>query len=153
MAILRACNLNQEPVFLADLTIRHPHNDNAELLWHCGPFAHGLCKEGCKPYLKDSYSRWQLKDGEITLCRFDDAEDQYHLFIGKGKTVEGPETTGTYTWLEVDDWRKWEQTLMFGPYIHHIGGAYGDYLAVLREAARYLQLHLDTPENAVVHAL
>ena len=38
MAILRACSLYEDVEFLADLTIRHPENDNAELLWHCGPF-------------------------------------------------------------------------------------------------------------------
>ena len=27
------------PAFTADLTLRHPENENAELLWHCGPFA------------------------------------------------------------------------------------------------------------------
>ena len=31
LAILRACNLFEESEFLADLTIRHPQNDNAEL--------------------------------------------------------------------------------------------------------------------------
>ena len=30
------------PIFFADWTIRHPQNDNAELLWHCGPFPAAL---------------------------------------------------------------------------------------------------------------
>ena len=42
MAILRAVVLNRQAEFLADLTIRHPENENAELLWHCGPFAYSL---------------------------------------------------------------------------------------------------------------
>ena len=46
LAILRACNLFEESEFLADLTIRHPQNDNAELLWHCGPFPYSLKKDG-----------------------------------------------------------------------------------------------------------
>lgn len=46
LAILRACNLFEESEFLADLTIRHPQNDNAELLWHCGPFPYSLKKMG-----------------------------------------------------------------------------------------------------------
>ena len=38
MAMLKASSLNKGLPFLADLTIRHPENENAELLWHCGPF-------------------------------------------------------------------------------------------------------------------
>ncbi len=153
MAILRACGLYQKPVFLADLTIRHPANDNAELLWHCGVFAYGLRASQSKPYLKDSFQRWELQQGELTLCRFDDAEDNYFLFGGKGKTVAGPETTGNYVWLEVNDWQRWEEALMFGPYIHHIGGLYGDHLPVLREAARYLSLSMQEPDNCSIRSL
>lgn len=34
-----------EPPFFADLTGRHPEDDNAELLWHCGVFPPGLANE------------------------------------------------------------------------------------------------------------
>ena len=37
---------------------------------------------------------------------------------------------------------------MFGPYIHHLGGIYGEYLPVLKEVARYLDLHYDSPEQS-----
>ena len=36
-SMLYAAGMRTQPVFFADLTIRHPENDNAELLWHCGP--------------------------------------------------------------------------------------------------------------------
>jgi L-fucose isomerase-like protein len=42
LALLNACALGEGPQFFADLTIRHPQNDNAELLWHCGPFPYAL---------------------------------------------------------------------------------------------------------------
>ena len=145
LAILRACLLYEEPGFLADLTVRHPSNDNAELLWHCGPFPFSLRSAHTRPRLVNGQERWELKQGNLTLCRFDDADGEYTLFCGEGKTTTGPETTGTYVWLEVDDWRLWEEKLMFGPYIHHIGGAYGQYGPVLREAARYLGIHFDEP--------
>jgi len=47
--------------------------------------------------------------------------------------------------LEVDCWKKWEERLIFGPYIHHIGGMYGKLYPVLKEAARYLDIKLDHP--------
>ncbi len=78
----------------------------------------------------------------MTTCRFDDAEGKYYLFAGEGDTTEGPETNGTYVYLEVDDWKRWEEKLMFGPYIHHLGCAYGSYKPVLREVARYLRSYL-----------
>ena len=146
MAIMRACLLGEEAEFLADLTVRHPTNDNAELLWHCGPFPYSLRSLDSKPRLSDGQERWELKQGELTLCRFDDIDGEYYLFAGEGKSTTGPETTGTYVWLEVDCWKKWEERLMYGPYIHHIGGMYGKFFPVLREVARYLDIHFDHPD-------
>ena len=120
LAILRACNLYEEPGFLADLTIRHPQNDNAELLWHCGPFPYSLKAESSKARLVDGQERFELKQGHLTVCRFDDIDGKYYLFAGEGDTTTGPETNGTYVWFEVDDWQRWEEKLMFGPYIHHL---------------------------------
>jgi L-fucose isomerase-like protein len=146
MAIMRAASLGEEATFLADLTIRHPGNDNGELLWHCGPFPYSLKAKGSKAKLENGQEQWELKQGDLTLCRFDDIDGEYYLFAGEGKTTAGPETNGTYVWLEVDDWRKWEERLMFGPYIHHIGGLYGSYFNALREAARYLNINFDHPD-------
>ncbi len=147
MAILRGAMFGDQAEFLADLTIRNPQNDNSELLWHCGPFAYSLKKEGCQMFMTGREGNFILKEGDLTLCRFDDDEGEYYLFAGQGKTTTGPETTGTYTWVEVDDWKKWEEKFMFGPYIHHLGGCYEDIFDVLREVARYLDVHFDTPDT------
>ena len=146
MAIMRAAMLGEEATFLADLTIRHPENDNAELLWHCGPFPYSLKAENSDARLVGGQEQWEMKQGDLTLCRFDDIDGEYFLFAGEGKTTTGPETMGTYVWLEVDCWKKWEERLMFGPYIHHIGGMYGKYFPVLREVARYLDVNFDHPD-------
>jgi hypothetical protein len=34
---------------VADFTIRHPENDQAELLWHCGSFPVGIAKKSFMP--------------------------------------------------------------------------------------------------------
>lgn len=153
MAILRACNLYENSEFLADLTIRHPQNDNAELLWHCGPFPYSLKAADSKAYLVNAQERFELKQGELTVCRFDDIDGKYYLFAGAGKTTNGPKTNGTYVWFEVDNWKRWEEKLMFGPYIHHLGGTYGNYLTVLREAARYLDIEFDNAHEQGIHSL
>ena len=40
--MLQAANMNKEPIFFSDLTMRHPENNNSELLWHCGNFPYSL---------------------------------------------------------------------------------------------------------------
>lgn len=127
----------------ADLTIRHPENDNAELLWHCGSFPYSLKSPDSRVRLKGGQEQFELKQGELTVCRFDDIDGQYCLFAGQAKTTTGPETTGTYVWMETDNWKAWEEKLMFGPYIHHLGAVYGRILPVLREVSRYLDLKFD----------
>ncbi len=153
LAILRACNLFEESEFLADLTIRHPENNNAELLWHCGPFPYSLKDKDSKARMVDGQERFLLRQGNLTVCRFDDLDGKYYLFAGEGKTTTGPETNGTYVWMEVDDWKRWEEKLMFGPYIHHLGCTYGNYLPVLREVARYLDLVFDNAHEQGIYSL
>jgi len=138
-AMLHAADYNRAPSFFADLTVRHPHNDNAELLWHCGPFPQSLMCEREKPWLDDGgRGNWRLKDGNLTIARFDGLNNAYSMFIGEAKTTDGPKSTGTYVWMEVDDWVKWERKLIEGPYIHHVVGAYGLYAAALAEACKYI---------------
>ena len=83
--------------------------------------------------------------GDITLCRFDGVNGEYYLFAGDGHATDGPETTGTYVWFETENWPAWEEKLVFGPYIHHVGGMYGKYVPAMREAARYLGVKFDNP--------
>ena len=153
MAMLQAVTLGKEACFLADLTIRHPQNDNAELLWHCGPFPYSLKDSSSVARLVQGQERFELKKGPITVCRFDDVDGKYYLFGGEGKGVDGPETNGTYVWFETNNWKMWEEKLMFGPYIHHVGGIYGNYKKVLREAARYLGMIFDDADEQGVYSL
>lgn len=136
---LSAVSRGESATFLADLTIRHPNNDNAELLWHCGPFPVSLMKEGAKPEVVGAANgEWEIKGGDVTLCRFDGAMGEYLLFADECRGVEGPWTNGNYLWVETDDWVKWEQKLMYGPYIHHIVGVHGKFKKELAEACVYL---------------
>lgn len=145
MLIAQTCNNGAEPVFLADLTQRHPTNDNAELLWHCGPFPKGLKKSGGHAFLSESMGQWELKDGSLTLVRFDGCRGTYQLLAGPAHTCQGPLTNGNYVWAEVDDWPRWERKLVCGPYIHHVAGVYGDYTRAVEEACKYLPVSFDRP--------
>lgn len=136
--MMQAVTLRDSASFFADLTIRHPENDNAELLWHCGPFPYSLREPSCSPFLVDGRGRFPLKQGEITLARFDDINGRYTVVAVEGRSVEGPATTGTYTYFETENWKRVEEKFVFGPYIHHVVGTYGKYAECLKEAVRLM---------------
>lgn len=139
---------NRAASFVADLTIRHPEDDNCELLWHCGPFAKQLKAPGAQGYIvKGGQGFYPLKTGKLTVLRFDGLNGRYSCFVGVGDSVEGPATNGNYVWLKVDDWVKWEKKFVYGPYIHHVVGVFGDYREEIMDACRYLGLHYDTPDS------
>jgi len=135
------------PIFFADLTIRHPSNENGELLWHCGPFPLALATPDSPRQVSTNYiagnglpgvAEWQIRGGEITLARFDGDHGQYSLLLGHARGTTGPFTRGTYVWVEVGNWPRWEQKIIYGPYIHHIVGIHGSFAPVLYEACKYI---------------
>ena len=146
--MLQAASRGTTPPFIADLTIRHPYNDNAELLWHCGPFAKSLIKEGATGRIVDCRGTYELKGGPITVVSFNQDEyGNYMVFADEGVGTDGPRTGGNYVWFETKDWPKWEKKLMYGPYIHHVTAVHGNYAAILKEACRYLDMIHDSVEE------
>lgn len=137
--LLQASDLGRQITFFADVTIRHPENNNAELLWHCGPFPHALKAPDEPGFVNEiGKGQWRIKDGNITVCRFDGVADDYRLLVGEGKSTVGPKTESTYVWFETDNWDRWEEKLIFGPYIHHLTGLHGNFARVLAEATKYM---------------
>ena len=144
--LLEAASESNEPSFLPDITIRHPHNNNAVLLWHAdAPLS---LRDPSSPVkldrpwilkgLPSGLVHFKLKEGPLTLCRFAGAGDGYRLGCGQGHTVPGPYTQEFYTWMEVDNWPAWERQLIQGPYIHHCSCSYGHCADVLEEALRFV---------------
>ena len=134
------------PVFLADVTVRHPVDDNGVLLWHAGaPLS--MRRPGVKVRLARHWilpsplagmPHFPMKDGDITVARFDGDTGDYRLAVGQGRSMTGPETLNNYVWMKVDDWPRWERILMEGPFIHHTAMGYGRYADALVEACRYV---------------
>ena len=152
---LQAANGGREAVFFADLTIRHPEDDNAELLWHCGPFPLSLAHPDSRPRIAGHYmmpepkpavGMWRLKDGDVTIGRFDGDNGEYRFLVGHARTCEGPPTPGNYVWVKVGNWPLWEEKLVCGPYIHHVVGAYGKLAPALYEGLKYLGVEADMVE-------
>jgi len=144
--LVRRASFNNRPGFLADLTIRHPTNDNAILLWHCGA-ALALRHPDAKvrlgthwilPSPLSGMPHFRLDNGTITVARFDGDRGEYRIAVGEGRSVDGPETLNNYVWMEVDDWPRWERTLIEGPFIHHAAMTYGRWADAFHEAGRFI---------------
>lgn len=143
--MVQAAVHGQRATFLADMTIRHPENDNAELLWHCGVFPESLRDETCEAKLTNHYGpgipgvgEYRIKGGPITVARFDGVGGDYRLLIAEGKGTTGPHNKGTYLWAEFEDWVELETRLIEGPYIHHCTGVHGHIAMALYEACKYI---------------
>lgn len=145
--ITQAAMAGRSPIFFADLTVRHPTNNNAELLWHCGSFPYALKKQDSPAGISNHYIldsecpgvvEWEIKGGDITICRFDGIKGEYSLLAAKGKGIDGPKCKGSYVWVEFENWPELERKIIYGPYIHHVAGIHGDIIPVLKEALRYL---------------
>jgi L-fucose isomerase-like protein len=144
--MVQAATMNTSPTFFADLTIRHPENENGELLFHCGNFPVSLSVEE-KPKLRRHFlfddhapgtHEGEIRGGEMTLARFDGDHGEYSIFLGKAKGIEGPYTRGSYVWVEVNDWPLWEEKLVTGPYVHHSVGIHANVIPALYEACKYI---------------
>jgi len=145
-ALLRRATFEEQPAFLADLTVRHPEDDNTVLLWHAGAplsMKHPSAKvrlgtHWILPSPVSGMTHFRLKDGPVTIARFDGENGDYQLAVGEGETTEGPATQNNYAWMRVNHWPSWERTLMEGPFIHHAAMIYGHYEEALVEAAKFV---------------
>jgi len=154
-----AAGMDEARTFFADWTVRHPDNENGELLQHCGPWPISVAKE--KPSIAYPLAfdhpgavEAEAKHGDMTLCRFDGDNGEYSLLLGHAKGVDGPYTKGTYVWVEVEDLKRLENKVVCGPYIHHCVGIHKDVVPVLYEACKYIGVTPDLydPIEAEVQA-
>ena len=140
MALLRSASLGKKTPFLGEFTVRHPENKNAELLWHCGPFPLSVKAQSgidSTARLVNQREWFRGKDGTYTVARIDQESGNYMVLPLVCKTVEGPQTHGTYIWGEFEDLKKVEDRLFDGPYIHHFCEMEGDYRAEFKEFCKY----------------
>ncbi len=146
--LVEAAALDDTRSFFADWTVRHPDNENGELLQHCGPWPISVA-EGkpkiCYPlaFRYPGSMAAQAKKGEMTLARFDGDNGEYSLLLGRARGIEGPYTKGTYVWIEVDNLKRLEAKLVEGPYIHHCVGIHKDIVPALYEACKYIGIKPD----------
>ena len=150
--MVEAASLEEKRSFFADWTVRHPDNENGELLQHCGPWPISVSKEMpaiTYPLAFDHPGAVaaEAKHGLVTLARFDGDNGEYSLLLGNAKGIEGPYTKGTYLWVEVENLKRLEAKIVEGPYIHHCVGIHEDVVPVLYEACKYIGIQPDLYDN------
>jgi len=141
----QAAGMGKTPSFFVDWSVRHPENENGELLQHCGPWPLSLAIE--KPQLGRPFAFAdncpgnviaEIKGGEVSLIRFDGDHGEYGVLMGTAQGIKGPRNKGTYLWVEVPEWPRVESMIVKGPYVHHAVGIHGNILPVIYEALTYL---------------
>ena len=146
--ITEAAAMNERRAMFADWTVRHPDNDNGELLQHCGPWPISVANEKptiCVPvaFPQNGAVSAEAKHGPMSLVRFDGDEGEYSLLLGHAKGIDGPWTKGTYVWIEVANLKRLEAKVVEGPYIHHVVAIHGDVIPVIYEACKYIGVKPD----------
>lgn len=146
--MIEAATLGEKRSIFADWTIRHPDNDNGELLQHCGPWPSSCLSR--KPDIAYPLAfdhpgavEAEAKHENLTLARFDGDNGEYSLLLGNARGIDGPFTKGTYLWVEVNNWPRLEAKIVEGPYIHHVAGIFEGVVPVLYEACKYIGIKPD----------
>ena len=146
--IAEAATMNERRVMFSDWTVRHPDNENGELLQHCGPWPISVAREKpsiCVPvaFPENGAVSAEAKHGPMSLVRFDGDGGEYSILLGHARGIDGPWTRGTYVWVEVNNLKRLEAKVVEGPYIHHVAAIHGDVVPVVYEACKYLGVKPD----------
>ena len=136
--VLKCLTLGQKKPFLGEFTTRHPTERNVELLWHCGPFAYSLKKQGTGAKMVNMRQWMQVEDGHFTVARIDQDHGSYSIAVCECDSAEGPYTFGSYMWGRFKDLPAVERKLIEGPYIHHMSEIEGSLTESIREFCKYI---------------
>ena len=137
-AVLKSLSFGKKPPLFGEFTIRHPVDENAELLWHCGQFAYSARKKGSFCRCFNMRENFEAESGHYTVARIDQDHGRYSVIAGGCDSVSGPYTNGTYLWARFNNLDAWERKLIEGPYIHHVSEIEGDYTAEIKEFCKYV---------------
>lgn len=136
--LLKSLTFGEKKPFLGEFTTRHPENRNAELLWHCGPFAYSLHRDNEPCYCKNMREWFQVKPSHYTVARIDQDHGRYSVIAGECDSTTGPYTFGTYMWAQFDNLDAWETRLIEKPYIHHVSEIEGGFTEEIKEICKYI---------------
>lgn len=143
--LLKSLSLGKKPPLFGEFTIRHPEEENVELLWHCGQFAYSARRENSFCKCSNMRENFEAKPSHYTVARIDQDHGKYSVIAGECESTEGPYTNGTYLWAKFESIDAWERKLIEGPYIHHVSEIEGAYTKEIKEFCKYVsQIRFET---------
>jgi L-fucose isomerase-like protein len=132
-----------------DWTIQHQEKANTFLSWHCGNAPpslacastdvtlryHSILGESLGIENSKGTGEFQLKSGNVTLCRLQEHDGQFKMLIASGKTaVSKQKLRGSWCWVEVPDLEVLYGTLVEEGFTHHASLIHGDYSRPIEQA-------------------
>lgn len=136
--LLKSLSFGKNPPLFGEFTMRHPQEENVELLWHCGQFAYSVHREGKFCKCTNMRENFEAKASHYTVARIDQDHGHYSIVVGECDSAEGPYTNGTYLWAKFADLDAWERKLIEGPYIHHVSEIEGSFAKEIKEVCKYI---------------
>ncbi|SKA93661.1 L-fucose isomerase [Caloramator quimbayensis] len=128
--------IGAEYPFLADLSQVDLKEDYA-LLWHCGVAPcnlwDGKCVRSLDTYFaggKGVTADFVMKDGELSILRFDSARGKYRLFLQRAKGIPMEKLLkGTYVKVRFEDnINDVLNKVIYNGIAHHVSVVYGDFI-------------------------
>ncbi|HID91393.1 TPA: hypothetical protein EYP44_05490 [Candidatus Bathyarchaeota archaeon] len=153
MLIQYLASLKTTPPHFIDWTIQHQEKENVFLAWHCGNAPPSLACEGCKVTIKChsilgedlglersmGTAEFQLKPGEVTLCRLIERDGRFKMLIAKGEITKSDQSLrGSWSWVRVPNLDTLYRTLVEEGFIHHASLIHGDFTQTIKDACRFL---------------
>jgi L-fucose isomerase-like protein len=136
-----------------DWTIQHQKEADTFLAWHCGNAPPSLVSEPGKvdisyhSILGESLGvkrsrgtgEFQVKSGEVTLCRLQEHDGEFKMLVAIGNAVKSDEKLrGSWSWVKVPDLELLYSTLVEEGFVHHASMIHGDYTRAISDACEYL---------------
>jgi len=155
MLVQYLASLKTTPPHFIDWTIQHQEEENVFLAWHCGNAPPSLACEGCKVSIKShsilggtlgeersmGTAEFQLKPGDVTLCRLVEYDGKFKMLITKGRIEESDQNLrGSWSWVRVPNLELLYRTIVEEGFIHHASLIHGDYVQVIKDACKFLNI-------------
>ena len=136
-----------------DWTIQHQDKPNTFLSWHCGNAPpslacrigdvtlryHSILGESLGIDKSRGTGEFQLKAGDVTLCRLQEHDGEFKMLVAKGKTANTKQNLrGSWCWVEVPDLELLYGTLVKEGFTHHASLIHGDYIQAITQACELM---------------
>jgi L-fucose isomerase-like protein len=159
MLVQYRASLSRVAPHFIDWTIQHQELKNTLLAWHCGNAPLSLACKASKPDI--SYhsilgpslgiansmgtGEFQLKPGEVTLCRLQEYGGKFKMLITRGNIIESKQINrGAWSWVKVPDLDKLYNILINEGFVHHASLIHGDYSQIIANACKTMGIEIIT---------